>query len=378
MSKIIWLAHESNISGANLCLLEYIEYLNDLGHSQLLIVPHKGNLILRASEIGVQGKIIHYYLWVVKDNLQIFNSYLLKRFVRNFTAILQLIVLIIKFKPDYVCTNTATFQVGAIASKLLLKKHYWFIHEYCTLDHGLKYIFGEKFSHKLINLLSAKVIVNSECIYKYYSRFINKDKIILQYYLMKMDNFSKLSTDYSIVKKNKINLLILGQISKGKGHIDVIEALNNVHKKESFNLNIIGNYSDMNYYTTIINKVRDLDLSENVSIHNYISNPQNIILAHDYLIMASRNEAFGRVTLEAIKLGVPVIGYNSGGTKEILEDGKSGYLYNSSEELTNLLNELEIDRSKHSNLKKNTLLIANERFNYHKLANHFQEIFHHL
>ena len=43
--------------------------------------------------------------------------------------------------------------------------------------------------------------------------------------------------------------------------------------------------------------------------------------------MASEGETFGTVTIEAMKSGVPVLGTNSAGTPEILENGNLGFLY---------------------------------------------------
>jgi glycosyltransferase involved in cell wall biosynthesis len=43
--------------------------------------------------------------------------------------------------------------------------------------------------------------------------------------------------------------------------------------------------------------------------------------------MCSRGEPFGRVTVEAMKQGVPVVGAASGGTIEIIQDGVTGLLY---------------------------------------------------
>jgi glycosyltransferase involved in cell wall biosynthesis len=49
--------------------------------------------------------------------------------------------------------------------------------------------------------------------------------------------------------------------------------------------------------------------------------------ASDALLMCSRNEAFGMVTVEALQAGLPVIGYKLGGTAEILgADPPSGTL----------------------------------------------------
>jgi glycosyltransferase involved in cell wall biosynthesis len=38
-------------------------------------------------------------------------------------------------------------------------------------------------------------------------------------------------------------------------------------------------------------------------------------------------EAFGRVTVEAMQLGRPVIGARSGGTTELIRDGETGLLF---------------------------------------------------
>jgi glycosyltransferase involved in cell wall biosynthesis len=43
--------------------------------------------------------------------------------------------------------------------------------------------------------------------------------------------------------------------------------------------------------------------------------------------MASKAETFGMVTIEAMASGVPTIGSNAGGTPEILEYGKLGFLF---------------------------------------------------
>jgi glycosyltransferase involved in cell wall biosynthesis len=48
--------------------------------------------------------------------------------------------------------------------------------------------------------------------------------------------------------------------------------------------------------------------------------------AFDIYVMSSPNEPFGLVTIEAMSLGIPAVGFNNGGTKEIITDGKDGLL----------------------------------------------------
>ena len=47
----------------------------------------------------------------------------------------------------------------------------------------------------------------------------------------------------------------------------------------------------------------------------------------DVSLMCSIAETFGMVTIESLSLGIPVIGTQSGGTPELLQNGKFGFLY---------------------------------------------------
>lgn len=47
----------------------------------------------------------------------------------------------------------------------------------------------------------------------------------------------------------------------------------------------------------------------------------------DIAIIYSKFEAFGRVTVEAKMAGALVVGFDSGGTSELIEDGVDGYLF---------------------------------------------------
>ena len=75
----------------------------------------------------------------------------------------------------------------------------------------------------------------------------------------------------------------------------------------------------------------------------------------DLELVCSRCEAFGRVTIEAMMSMIPVIGANTGGTKELIKQGYNGLLYEKGdfEDLANKIEELYKDRSKIREMGKN-------------------------
>jgi N-acetyl-alpha-D-glucosaminyl L-malate synthase BshA len=53
---------------------------------------------------------------------------------------------------------------------------------------------------------------------------------------------------------------------------------------------------------------------------------EEVLPVADAFLLPSLHESFGLVALEAMSVGVPVIATNTGGTREVLEDGVSGFL----------------------------------------------------
>jgi glycosyltransferase involved in cell wall biosynthesis len=73
-------------------------------------------------------------------------------------------------------------------------------------------------------------------------------------------------------------------------------------------------------------KVSALNLEKHVIFFGYQKNTLPYIKNADLLVVPSNAEAFGRVLLEAMNIGIPVIGTRAGGIPEIIEDGINGFL----------------------------------------------------
>jgi glycosyltransferase involved in cell wall biosynthesis len=89
----------------------------------------------------------------------------------------------------------------------------------------------------------------------------------------------------------------------------------------------------------------------------------------DVLLMCSKCEAFGRVTVEAMLFGKPVIGARSCGTIELVSDGFNGYLYEPTdyEDLAEKIRYLYHNRDVAKKMGENGRLWANCEFNEERL-----------
>ena len=72
--------------------------------------------------------------------------------------------------------------------------------------------------------------------------------------------------------------------------------------------------------------VDEKKLRNHVTFVGHVANPASWLKQTDLVLVCSRNEAFGRVTIESFLLKKPVIGVNSGGTAELLSAAE-GLLY---------------------------------------------------
>jgi glycosyltransferase involved in cell wall biosynthesis len=197
---------------------------------------------------------------------------------------------------------------------------------------------------------------------------------------------------------NKNNLLFLGRVEKVKGIEYLIAALPKIIEKfPDAKLTIVG---EGGYSNKMINLTKILNLEKSVIFIKKINHNEVEKFYHDtsVLIMPSIwPEAFGRVGIEAMSAGRPVIATNIGGIPEWLDDGKTGYLVEdkNSQQIAKkvislfsnkkLLNQMGINARKKAEefrIEKHSIEIENiyktiiTKYQYRKIANlkHFSLI----
>ena len=117
---------------------------------------------------------------------------------------------------------------------------------------------------------------------------------------------------------------IVGRIEKRKGQHLLIDAIENI---DGVNAYIVGHAMEDSYLEELKQSVNDRDLQDKVSFLGFFDNPNHFMQACDVIVLATDDEPFGLVLIEAMQVNTAVIGTSNGGVVEIIEDNVNGMLF---------------------------------------------------
>ncbi|MDX1607682.1 MAG: glycosyltransferase family 4 protein [Candidatus Spechtbacterales bacterium] len=129
-----------------------------------------------------------------------------------------------------------------------------------------------------------------------------------------------------------IRLLYAGQIKAMKGLHILVDVLRQIKKEKDYAplLHIVGSAMrpvDKSYKQQLIQDSQDLNVK--FSDHVYIDKMPDIYREHDILVHPSYSEAQGMTIMEAMASGLAVVAFNTSGPKDLVEEGRTGFLVSS-------------------------------------------------
>lgn len=138
------------------------------------------------------------------------------------------------------------------------------------------------------------------------------------------------------IAQDALVLVLVGQITPWKGHEEAIHALASVRRSHpSATLMIVGEakfvahatrYDNVTYLRRLHEIAHDLELGDAVRFLGEKEPVSEILRASDVSLVPSWEEPFGRVVVEAMAMGLPVIATSVGGPAEVIDDGVDGVL----------------------------------------------------
>lgn len=325
--RVAFLSHYSSLYGANRSLLNLIEGLKQFDVKSFVLCPQEGQLTQALEERKVPFFTFPFRNWLrtpgVRDKIKI-----PARVGLNLATLPLLALQVKKFKPDIIYTNSSVISQGALIAEILRKPHVWHVREFGWLDYQCKHIFGEKVFKYWLNRADAVIAISNAVKEVVLNGVHAKTYVIYNGVISRIesDAIKRQILSSSGLSKN-YKFAIVGAVSANKGQEQAIRAL--AHLKTHFpntRLLVVGS-GGASYFEFLQQLSVTLGVQEQVEFWGYVSNPFDAYLKANAVLMCSRYEAMGRVTAEAMAAARPVIGYNSTGTAELIEDGVTGLLY---------------------------------------------------
>jgi glycosyltransferase involved in cell wall biosynthesis len=161
---------------------------------------------------------------------------------------------------------------------------------------------------------------------------------------------------------------IVGGVQEWKGQAVFLEAFARARaNRPDLRGLIVGGVhrAGREYAAQLHERARALALGDALTFTGFRADAPDVISALDVVVHASvRPEPFGRVILEAMLLGKPVIAADAGGVPELIDDGRTGFLVPAGDvpALASRLEQLSADASRRREIGSAARDWAIERF----------------
>jgi glycosyltransferase involved in cell wall biosynthesis len=179
---------------------------------------------------------------------------------------------------------------------------------------------------------------------------------------------------------NAIKIVMVANFRKNKNHVFMIKAFSELyHKNNNVHLIFIGQGfigDPENSENEIHKALNEFNISRNVSILGYRPNVNELISMMDIACLCSDKEGLPMSLIEAMAAGLPIVGTNVEGIRDVIIDNYNGYLINKGDSLSfsHYLNILSSDQELRKLFGKRSREIVINRYNIEKSARSFEEL----
>ncbi len=365
--KIIYITHYTELYGANKSLLNLLSGLSSYDIDIHLVVPATGKITEIAAAKNIPYTVIPFYNEIhVREKGNAGSITKIKETGKGVIKFLYNCYVVLKhasfFKDcDIIHVNSSATFIGAYFAWRMKKPLVWHIREFGWADYRIKYNFGYAYFQYWLNKAVA-IIGISKAIYdervatarpRYKELIYNG---IISYQALQHNKAEVLRMLDTVQTNAVFTFAIVGHINSEKNQMEALQAFHLLQQRsDKVRLMIVGTGADA-YVQQLIDFTRAHHLEDRVTFTGFIEDIEAVYSSASCLLMCSKNEALGRVTIEAMSHGIPVIGFNAAGTKEIITDGYNGFLYDQGyRELAEKMLSLVDNESRYASLIKNAL-----------------------
>lgn len=379
------------IGGVEVGLHNIANQLLSKGHKPIIITSFSHILNLKKMKVKLPYKVISYppkifylffkYPWLGQKILELFYNYIQKKYRFDFwhaTFIYPVGISIINF-----CNlKKINYLIRGVGEDIQIKK---------DINYGMR--LNKKINNQILKWLpkAKNLVAVTNSIKKIYLTLgIKKKQIISIPNGVDIKRIKNFKSSFNLKKKFDIKDSDFIFLSIGRYHIKknfeiLVKATKNLSKKKkNFKLLIYGSGVRKLSLTVKENKVENIIklIEPSKKIKNNLrklilpsSEVFSLYKQSNVFLMPSLIESFGIVTVEAMSFGLPVVINNSSGNRDIVRNGKDGYLFNNCEnELSDIMkqfldNEILVKKQSRKSLDRS------KNFDWSRIVDKYIEIY---
>ncbi|QIR37809.1 glycosyltransferase family 4 protein [Tolypothrix sp. PCC 7910] len=342
--RVAFITHFPNLYGANRSLLNLIDGLKPYGIVPYIIAPFEGQLTDKLNILNIEYAVVPIQWWadefkgtLIDRAYQIASFYpkAFKRLYRNFQLIPKLEKILREWNINVVYTNSSATPVGALVAEKLKIPHVWHLREFLDKDYNIYLDWGKALSSLFIQKSNAKIAISRAIASHFFSEHTTENLHIVYNGIASSVELKRLYEMgiTSLSLDRPFTFALVGLIHPNKGQDVAIKALSKITPDfPQVRLLIVGDGSS-DYLSQLKKLAENLGVSNQVEFLGYLEDAYKAYLDSDAILMCSKNEGMGRVTVEAMSVCRPVIGYDNAGTSEIIQHEKTGLLYRGNHEM---------------------------------------------
>lgn len=169
-------------------------------------------------------------------------------------------------------------------------------------------------------------IANSQHTYDYYKKvlpFRQANSLVKMDYGFQYERF--FYPHHRSIQPNKtLRILNVGSFSRKKNQNFIVDIALALKKKlNTFEIHLLGQGE---LYESVKTRIKNHQLEDCVILHGVAYNVQDWYKESDIYLHTAYYEPFGLVFLEAMASGLPVVCLDGKGNRDIMEDGKNGFI----------------------------------------------------
>jgi N-acetyl-alpha-D-glucosaminyl L-malate synthase BshA len=156
--------------------------------------------------------------------------------------------------------------------------------------------------------------------------------------------------------------------------MDVLRVFHRVREKVPVHLLLVGDGPDR---AQVERYCRECDTCEVITFIGNLALVEEVLAGADLFVLPSETESFGLAALEALSCEVPVIATNVGGLPEVVDHGKTGYLFpvGDVDAMAEAAVELLKDDARRAEIGREARRQAVERFNEDAIVERYRDVY---